>query len=160
MLRNKHFIAALLITPILSIIAYFATDMVVSEKPHAAIKGQSYKMISLSNCRYTSGLCDMKNGDFTIRFHAESLTDSQLGLKLSAKHTLSDVKLSLVDHQEQNTPPTNMKPLDNTGQHWHISLPKPSSADSWLRVVVLAEGSLYYGETQTAFVKHETLFTK
>lgn len=40
MFKNKHFILALLIAPILSIIAYFGTDMALSEKPHAAKEGK------------------------------------------------------------------------------------------------------------------------
>ncbi len=40
MFKNKHFILALLIAPILSLIAYFGTDMALSEKPpHAAQEG-------------------------------------------------------------------------------------------------------------------------
>ncbi len=44
MFKNKHFIIALLIAPILSLIAYFGTDMALSEKPHAAKEGESYKL--------------------------------------------------------------------------------------------------------------------
>lgn len=160
MLRNKHFIVALLIAPILSIIAYFATDIAVSEKPHAALKGQSYMMVSQSNCRYTSGLCDMENGDFKIKFRSEKLTDDHLELSLHTKYAVDDVKLSFVKHQEQNAPPIEMKPVDKIGQKWRIKVPKPTSPDNWLRVVVQADGTLYYGETQTAFIKYETLFTE
>lgn len=48
MFKNKHFILALLIAPILSIIAYFGTDMALSEKPHAAKEGETYKLASSS----------------------------------------------------------------------------------------------------------------
>ncbi|MFY2510368.1 hypothetical protein ACN3E9_19580 [Vibrio pectenicida] len=160
MLRNKHFIVALIIAPILSIIAYFAADIAVSEKPHAAKKGQSYKMISQSNCRYTSGLCNMENGDFKIRFRSEKLVNNQLELSLHAEYAVDDIKVSLVDSQELNIPPLEMQPRDQTGKNWSIILPKPTSPSSWLRVVVKAEGTLYYGETQMAFIKYETLFTK
>ncbi|MBU2895330.1 hypothetical protein [Vibrio hepatarius] len=160
MLRNKHFIVALIITPILSIIAYFAADIAVSEKPHAAQKGQSYRMVSQSNCRYTSGLCNMENGDFKIRFRSEKLVNNQLELSLQAKYPVDDIKVSLVDSQELNIPPLEMQPRDQTGKNWFISLPQPTSPSSWLRVVVKAEGTLYYGETQMAFIKYETLFTK
>ena len=159
MLTNKHFIAALLIAPILSIIAYLATDIAVTEKPHPAIKGQSYKMVSQSNCRYTSGLCNMENGDFKIKIRSEKIGDDQLELSLRTEYAIDGVKLSIADSQTQNTPPTDMIPLDQAGKSWHISLPKPNSSQSWLRVVVQFGGSLYYGETQTAFVKYETLFT-
>ncbi|MGR5401444.1 hypothetical protein ACPV48_22655 [Vibrio harveyi] len=159
MFKNKHFIIALLITPILSLIAYFGTDMALSEKPHAAKEGESYKLASKSNCRYTSGLCDMENGDFKVKFRSEKLTQDSLELSLHAAYPLEGVKLSVVDSQEQNAQPIDMKPADQAGQNWTITLPKPASAESWLRVAIQSEGTLYYGETQTAFVKYETLFT-
>ncbi|WP_182027053.1 hypothetical protein [Vibrio rotiferianus] len=159
MFKNKHFIIALLIAPILSLIAYFGTDMALSEKPHAAKEGESYKLISKSNCRYTSGLCDMENGDFKVKFRSEKLTQDSLELSLHAAYPLEGVKLSVVDNQEQNAQPIDMTQTDQAGQNWSITLPKPASADSWLRVAIQSEGTLYYGETQTAFVKYETLFT-
>ena len=160
MFKNKHFIIALLIAPILSLIAYFGTNMALSEKPHAAKKGESYKLISKSNCRYTSGLCDMENGDFKVKFRSEKLTQDSLELSLHAAYPLEGVKLSVVDSQEQNAQPIDMTPAGQDGQNWTITLPKPASADSWLRVAIQSEGTLYYGETQTAFVKYETLFTE
>ncbi|WP_039985693.1 hypothetical protein [Vibrio owensii] len=159
MFKNKHFIIALLIAPILSLIAYFGTDMALSEKPHAAKEGESYKLASKSNCRYTSGLCDMENGDFKVKFRSEKLTQDSLELSLHAAYPLEGVKLSVVDSQEQNAQPIDMIPADQAGQNWTITLPKPASAESWLRVAIQSEGTLYYGETQTAFVKYETLFT-
>ncbi|EKO3849555.1 hypothetical protein M0357_004702 [Vibrio harveyi] len=159
MFKNKHFIIALLIAPILSLIAYFGTDMALSEKPHAAKEGESYKLVSKSNCRYTSGFCDMENGDFKVKFRSEKLTQDSLELSLHAAYPLEGVKLSVVDSQEQNAQPIDMKPADQAGQNWTITLPKPASAESWLRVAIQSEGTLYYGETQTAFVKYETLFT-
>ncbi|MET2849664.1 hypothetical protein ABXV23_23315 [Vibrio owensii] len=159
MFKNKHFIIALLIAPILSLIAYFGTDMALSEKPHAAKEGESYKLASKSNCRYTSGLCDMENGDFKVKFRSEKLTQDSLELSLHAAYPLEGVKVSVVDSQEQNAQPIDMKPVDQAGQNWTITLPKPASAESWLRVAIQSEGTLYYGETQTAFVKYETLFT-
>ncbi|WP_425669284.1 hypothetical protein ACPSL3_00945 [Vibrio owensii] len=159
MFKNKHFIIALLIAPILSLIAYFGTDMALSEKPHAAKEGESYKLASKSNCRYTSGLCDMENGDFKVKFRSEKLTQDSLELSLHAAYPLEGVKVSIVDSQEQNAQPIDMAPADQAGQNWTITLPKPASAESWLRVAIQSEGTLYYGETQTAFVKYETLFT-
>ncbi|PMO39929.1 hypothetical protein BCT11_14475 [Vibrio sp. 10N.222.52.B12] len=159
MFKNKHFIIALLIAPILSLIAYFGTDMALSEKPHAAKEGESYKLASKSNCRYTSGLCDMENGDFKVKFRSEKLTPDSLELSLHAAYPLEGVKLSVVDSQEQNAQPIDMTPTDQVGQNWTITLPKPASAESWLRVAIQSEGTFYYGETQTAFVKYETLFT-
>ncbi|PFG55046.1 hypothetical protein ATG66_1298 [Vibrio sp. ES.051] len=160
MFKNKHFILALLIAPVLSLIAYFGADMALSEKPHAAKEGESYKLAGQSNCRYTSGLCDMKNGDFKVKFRSERLTSDSLELSLNAAYPLEGVKVSLVDDPEQTSQPIAMQPADQAGKNWYITLPKPASEESWLRVVIQSEGTLYYGETQTAFVKYETLFTE
>jgi len=159
MFKNKHFLIALLIAPILSLIAYFGTDMALSEKPHAAKEGETYKLAAKSNCRYTSGLCDMTNGDFKVQFRSEKLTAQGLDLSLKAAYPLDGVKLSLVNGQDQDAQPIDMQPADSSGKQWMISLPKPQSEESWLRVAIQSSGTLYYGETQTAFVKYETLFT-
>ncbi|WP_159657075.1 hypothetical protein [Vibrio atypicus] len=160
MFKNKHFIIALLIAPILSLIAYFGTDMALSEKPHAAKEGESYKLAAKSNCRYTSGLCDLNNGDFKVQFRSEKLTESELQLSLKSAFPLDGVKLSLVDSQDQAGQPIDMTAADQAGNNWYITLPKPASAESWLRMAIQADGTFYYGETQTAFVKYETLFTE
>ncbi|MGF1698436.1 hypothetical protein L4D20_23005 [Vibrio kyushuensis] len=157
MFKSKHFIVAMLVTPVLSILAYVGTDMALSEKPHAAKKGEAYKLLSKSNCRYTSGLCDMENGEFKIQFRSESVTDEQLYLSLTSKLPLQGIKLSLVDSLEATGDPIAMQSVDETNQKWHISLPAPTSDENWLRVAAQASDTLYYGDTQTIFVTYETL---
>ncbi|OIQ24519.1 hypothetical protein [uncultured Vibrio sp.] len=160
MFKNKHLIVAMLVAPVLSIVAYVGTDMALSEKPHAAKKGEAYKLLSKSNCRYTSGLCDMENGEFKIQFRSESITDTQLQLSLSSKLPLQGIKLSLVDDIEQTGTPVSMEPLDDSELNWGIRLPAPASEETWLRVAVQSNDTLYYGDTQTAFVNYETLLDK
>ncbi|AUI87214.1 hypothetical protein BS333_13025 [Vibrio azureus] len=160
MFKNKHVIIALLVAPLLSVIAYFGIDLALSEKPHAAQAGQSYKLASQSNCRYTSGLCDMKNGEFKVRFRSEKLTEDQLQLSLSTDYPIEGVKLSIVDDPDHQPLPIEMTKADSSHQQWYVTLNKPQSAASLLRVVIQSNGTLYYGETQTPFVKYETLFTE
>ncbi|ODS12630.1 hypothetical protein [Vibrio scophthalmi] len=160
MFKNKHIIIALLVAPILSILAYVGTDLALSEKPHAAKEGTDYKLVSKSNCRYTSGLCDMANGEFKVKFRSESLTNNQLELSLTASFPLEGVKLSVVDNQDQMGTPTDMKMANSNGKLWSITLPAPTSAESWLRVAIQSDGVLYYGDTQMAFIKYETLLSE
>ncbi|GAA5648397.1 MULTISPECIES: hypothetical protein [Vibrio] len=157
MFKNKHFIIALLIAPILSIIAYFGTDMAVSEKAQPAQEGATYKLASKSNCRYTSGLCDMENGDFKVQFRSEHLGKQQLDLSLKADYPLEGVKVSLVNHPDQTAAPVDMLRSDDSAQHWTITLPAPSSDTSRLRVAISANGTTYFGETETDFVVYQTL---
>nr|WP_086938091.1 hypothetical protein [Thaumasiovibrio occultus] len=158
--KNKHFIVALLVCPVLAIVAYVGTDLAVSEKPHAAVPGQSYMLASQSNCRYTSGLCKMENGDFNIQFRSENITAEHLTLSLSSAFPLQGVKLALVDSPDAgNGEIIEMTSQDNNAQQWTVTLPAPRSAQSQLRVVVSANDTLYIGETGTEFVRYETLFT-
>ncbi|MGY0646152.1 MAG: hypothetical protein ACW7DN_16410, partial [Paraglaciecola chathamensis] len=62
MFKNKHIITALIVTPLLAIAGYFATDYIVSERPQQAQQGGQYQLAALPNCRYASGKCGLKNG--------------------------------------------------------------------------------------------------
>ena len=97
MFKNKHIIAALIVTPILTIIAYFAMDYMVSEKPHKAQAGASYELVEKPNCRYPSGICGLKNADFEVDMHVELLDDGYMQLSLESVYPLDGVKLALVD---------------------------------------------------------------
>jgi hypothetical protein len=159
MFKNKHFILAVIITPILAVIAYFGVDLAVSEKPHAAKKGESYKLISKSNCRYTSGLCDMENGEFKIKFRSESLSQQGWEISMTSKHALQGVIVSVVANESEQGQPIDMVANDTENRSWVATLPPPSSKDYLLRVATELDGALYYGDTTTEFVKYETLFT-
>lgn len=156
MFKNKHFIVALLIAPILATIAYFGVDMAVSEKPHAAKEGESYKLISKSNCRYTSGLCDMENGEFKVQFRSENLTDTTLTLSLSSKYPLEGIAIAVAGNEEQ-TEPSEMLSMDDSAQKWSIDLPAQDIDQKKLRIAIRSDNVLYFGEAETKFVVYETL---
>ncbi|BCL68272.1 hypothetical protein TUMSATVNIG1_02090 [Vibrio nigripulchritudo] len=157
MFKSKHFIVALLIAPVLAIIAYFGTDAAVSEKPHAAKEGESYKLASKSNCRYTSGLCNMENGDFKVQFRSEGIKDGQLTLSLKSDLPLEGAKIAIIDSPDEKKAPKQMRQVDT--QNWHLTLNAPQNDESQLLMVFQANSTLYYGEANTQFVVYETLFT-
>ncbi len=158
MFKNKHFIIAMLIAPILAIIAYFGTDAAVSEKPHAAKEGESYQLASKSNCRYTSGLCGMENGDFKVQFRSEGIKEGQLTLSLTSDLPLEGAKIAITDSSDDQRLPAKMR--KNNAQSWHLTLNAPQSEDSKLLMVFQFKNTLYYGESSTRFVVYETLFTE
>jgi NADH:ubiquinone oxidoreductase subunit 3 (subunit A) len=61
MFKNWHVIIAMIVAPILAVLAWFAVDYFVAERPHAAKEGAAYSLIAKSNCRYDSGQCDLEN---------------------------------------------------------------------------------------------------
>ena len=160
MFKNKHLIAALIITPILTIIAYFAMDYMVSEKPHQAQAGASYELVEKPNCRYQSGLCGLKNGDFEIEMRVELLDDDTMNLSLESAYPLDGVKLALVDKPEQAGDPRDMVADNKERTHWQVVLPQATGDSSRLRLVISANSSLYYGDTATTFMIYQTSFEK
>ena len=65
--KNKHLVVAMLVAPILAILAWYAIDVLVGEKPRPAEEGQSYPLAEKPNCRYGSGACGLKNADFELQ---------------------------------------------------------------------------------------------
>ncbi|SKA61530.1 hypothetical protein [Enterovibrio nigricans] len=160
MFKNKHVILAMIVAPILAIIAYFGIDLAVSEKPLAAKEGETYKLAARSNCRYTSGLCAMVNGDFKIELRSETLTENAVILKLTSDFPLEGAKISLMQNQEQAGSPINMEKNNASGKEWMVDLPAPTTEESRLQLVVKSQGTLYYGEAPTTFVEYKTFFTE
>jgi len=170
MYKNKHVVIAMIVAPILAIISYFAVDQMVAEKPHAAKPGASYQLAEKPNCRYNSGMCDLKNGDFEVRLTTLMRDGNSMLLALSSAHLLSGVKVALVTVDEQgeiinsgmsmSDRPQNMQPADETGMSWSINLPQPDSESNRLQLVLSSNEVLYFGETHLAFTTYKTSFDK
>lgn len=160
MFKNKHVIVAMIVAPILAVIAYFAVDLVVSEKPKQAQAGQSYSLAALPNCRYPSGHCTLKNGTFEIDLKAQEVGVNVLTLELTSKHVLQGAKAALVSDPKQAGEPIDMQAGDSEGLNWSIELEGEQTDSAMIRLVVAAEGALYFGETGLEFTHYETSFGK
>jgi len=168
MWKNKHVIAALLVAPILALISYFAVDHMVSEKPHAAKAGAEYVLVEKPNCRYQSGRCQLKNGDFEVTLTVESQSDENTRLRLDSKVALKGVRIALLKPDSTQasevqyaevTAPLSMASSDDSGHIWSLDLPVVTQQDR-LRLVAAAQESLYYGESATRFIDYQTSFGK
>ncbi len=159
MFKNKHIIVAMIVAPILALLSYFATDHVVSEKPHAAIAGQSYKLVAKSNCRYESGLCTLENAELNITLRAEFPSADQVVLLLTSNNPLKGAKIALAKPGENSTP-VEMSAIEADTTRWKAQLYSPSIEASSIMLVVAAGESSYYAETGIAFAKYETNFSR
>lgn len=151
---NRHVVVALLVAPILAVIAYFAVDHIVTETPHAAQAGQSYSLVNKSNCRYPSGVCDIENGDMKIRVAPIEQTDEAILLSLVSKVALDTV---LVDVGSQtdfeggfNPAPASEQANDGLSWQVRVETPKPNQS---IRVVVIVNDVQYFSELSTAFLQ-------
>lgn len=161
-LKNKHLIMAMFIAPALAVIAYFAVDHIVSEVPHAAVEGSSYKLAARSNCRYKSGVCTLENGDVEVKLHAEAV-GNKLKIILSSVMPVQSVLVSLVDeagYESESTEPTAMITSAEQPGTWSASINKIPSDTSILRLALSISDTLYYAETTTVFIDYETSFPR
>lgn len=147
LLKNKHALAALIITPVLALIAFFATDYMVSEKPQAAKEGNSYALIGRSNCRYTSGICTLKNGDFLLDV---SIRDNSVFI--AANLPLQGIKVGINDAKPQEMSSTDAKQLS-----WQSTQPPNLNANDTIRLVAKAQNTLYYASQSLKFINKKTL---
>lgn len=151
MFKNKHVVVAMLVAPVLSILAWFAVDYFVSERPHAAKQGAVYKMIAKSNCRYDSGQCDLQNSDFLLSIRRGGVTDKAMILTMTSSHVLQSATLGLVDNGSPQQP-SPMTSRDASMTSWQGMLSMPASASATIRVAVTAQGATWFAEVPTVFL--------
>lgn len=150
-LKNKHVLVAALVAPLLALMSYFAIDFFVGESPHAAEEGQSYKLVEKSNCRYNSGNCGLKNGDFELSLSSEWVGDGQLLLTLRSEFPLDGIVIALVQNEADDNPPVDMQMVSDDGLTWSLNLSNPSPGQDRLRLVASSNQSLWYGDVAMKF---------
>jgi len=151
MFKDKHLIVAMLVAPVLAIMAWFAVDYFVAERPHAAKEGAAYTLIAKSNCRYDSGACDLENSDFKLSIRPMSVTANSVQLEMSSAFPLQSATLGLVNDGVA-APPSPMAATNDAGMHWTTRIDAPAGDTSTIRVAVTAEGAAWYAEVPTVFI--------
>jgi hypothetical protein len=154
--KNKHVVVALLVAPVLAILAYFTLDFMVGEKPQPARQGQSYPLAEKPNCRYGSGVCGLKNADFELELSALPLSEERVAITLTSLFPLGGVMVSLVAGDQDEGPPLSMLPRSADGTAWSLDMEQPDPRRHRLRLVASANGSLYYGDVATRFTRQES----
>ena len=157
--KNKHVITAMIVAPILAIGSYYAVDLIVKETPTVAVAGQAHPLISKSNCRYTSGKCDLVNAEFI-----SSLTVSQVGadqrLILTSNNPLQGAQAGFVTADGNESEPVVLTPDDARGLEWSMPLTVSADAETTVRLALIANQAHYYAETTMGFSAYETSFNK
>lgn len=162
-LKNKHLILAMFIAPLLAVIAYFAVDQVVSEKPQAAIEGASYKLVAKSNCRYKSGICTLENGDIEVKLRVEIIDNSRAEVFLSSEIPVQSALVSFVDdlgYETISREPRLMVASMEYPDTWSAVIDSVPTEKSILRLALRISDTLYYAETTAIFIEYETSFPR
>jgi len=148
---NKHMVVAMLVAPVLAVLAYFALDVLVGEKPKPAAEGQSYPLVEKPNCRYASGQCGLKNGDFELKIMIRPQGDDRASLILDSAFPLEGVAVALIEDVDEDKPPLAMRPQGTDGTNWSLVIPRPDPERHRLRLAASSGGALYYGDVATTF---------
>ena len=153
MLKNKHFLVALIVAPILAILAWFATDIMVSEQPIKPEIGQSYSLAEKANCRWASGLCELKNNDIELSIKTTLLRgENEVLIKLESNVQIEGAIITLLSKGEHEMPPKNMQAKDNSGLNWRVILPWQADSKNRLRLAIKHRGVFFYGDVATIFM--------
>ena len=152
MFSNKHVLVAMLVAPVLAIMAWFAVDYFVAERPHVAEEGATYTLLAKSNCRYASGECDLENADFELSIRPSMQTATSVALTLTSSHALDSAAMGLVegDRAQQPAPLTR---TDDQGTEWQALLERPGASDASIRIAVTAQGATWFAEVPITFLE-------
>jgi hypothetical protein len=154
-LKNKHTLVAVLIAPVLTLIAWYSVDLLVGEKPKPAVAGQSYELVEKPGCRWASGGCELQNGDFELEITPEWSDGGRLALNLESVFPLDGVKLAQVKSETEEGPMMEMDPASEDGRSWTVELTAVDPRYDRLRLVAAANQVLYYGDVALKFAQSQ-----
>lgn len=154
MFRNKHVIIAMLVTPLLAILTWFAVGALVGEKAEPARSGQSYPLVEKSSCRYARRVCELANGDLLITLTLRSDESVGLGLKLRSSHALDRVQMA-VAAADTEPAPRSMLSEGDAGLDWYLPLAEMPGEERRIRLVATRAGSTFFADASTTFLSPE-----
>ena len=154
--KNKHVLIATLTAPVLALVSYYGIGALFGEKPQPAEAGQSYQLVEKPNCRYSSGLCGLKNVDFELTLSFEPLGNDRLLLKLISETPLDGVKLALVENATDEDKPRDMLATADDGLNWSLDIKLPDPERDRLHLVASSMQTLYFGDVATKFTSTES----
>jgi len=154
--KNRHVLVATLVAPVLGLGAYFGVGAIFGEKPKPAESGQSYRLVEKPNCRYSSGMCGLKNVDFELTLSFERLENGRMLLSLKSENPLDGVKLAMVAEEAEDNKPVDMRPTASDGMNWSLEIPTPDPERDRLRLVAASKQTLYFGDVATKFTSVDT----
>ncbi len=151
MFKNKHVIIALLVAPMLAIMAWFAVDYFVAEQPQAANPGSSYPLVAKPNCRRPSDGCELSNADLTLTLAVTRSNAMGATVELTSAFPLEQAALGFANDGVDEGPPSVLESADDAGLTWSGQVSGRIDADTAMRVLVRANEATFYGEVPVTF---------
>ena len=150
--KHRHTAIAALVAPLLAILAYYAVDSIVGEKPHAAREGENYPLVERPGCRYAGGECSLWNGDFELEVSMTPTGGDRMLLTVSSSFPLEGIRVAIASPDAMEAAPAAMQQAGADAMRWSLELDAPDAGSDRLRLVAAAQGTLYFGEAATTFL--------
>jgi hypothetical protein len=153
MWKNKHVVIAMLVAPLLAIIAWYGVDSIVAERAETAKPGEHYPLVARSNCRYDSGQCDLVNNDFKLIIHAVEVQPYKTTLTLESEFQLTSATLSLVSGNNEELATVVAGDASDMPVQWTVTIASAAVPPAVLRVAVSVQQSIYFAEVPVIFIQ-------
>lgn len=150
MFKNKHVLTALLVTPLLAVIAWLGVDHVVGERAAPAAAGGAYELLAQPDCRRLGGgSCTLRNAEAKILIERMS-EPTWVVLSVVTALPLQGGSVAVSDGGQYRTPQPLVVGADGA---WRVSLPADVAAtDRSLRVAFKVRGATLYAEFAAPFL--------
>ncbi len=146
---NKHVLIAMIVAPVLAVLAWFGAGQLAGESPQPAVAGKSYPLVEQSNCRYASGRCDLENEDVRL-YLAPAHSGAELLLTSSIALDGVVLGIGLPDNEPE---PAVMRPVDGQGLQWRLEIVRQPASGERIHLVAMAGGTSYFADAVTSFLQ-------
>ena len=153
MWKNKHVVIAMLVAPLLAIIAWYGVDSIVSERAESAKPGEHYPLVARSNCRYESGQCDLVNNDFKLVIRVVEVRPGETTLALESEFSIANARLSISSGDYEVLATVARASPSELPVQWIVTIASSPVPPAILRVAVTVQQSIYFAEVPVIFLQ-------
>lgn len=155
MWKDKHVIVALIVAPILAVLAWFAVGALVGEQAREAEPGAAYPLVARSNCRWESGECDLVNADLEMTILPLELGAQYTKLSLDSEFPLAQATFALLSNGSEIVASAEHDTAPDAPAQMTVTIPAFADPEAKLRVAVTVQESLYFAEVPVVFMRPE-----
>jgi hypothetical protein len=155
MWKNKHVVIALIVAPILAVLAWFAVGQIAGEKAKVAEPGAAYPLVARSNCRWASGQCELHNNDLEMTILPLELGAQYTKLSLDSEFPLTQATFALLLNGNEVVANAEHDASPDAPAQMTVTVPAFADPEAMLRVAVTVQESLYFAEVPVVFMRPE-----
>ena len=155
MWKNKHVVTALIVAPILAILAWIGVGQIAGEKAQVAEPGAAYPLVARSNCRWESGECELHNNDLEMTILPLELGAQYTRLSLDSEFPLAQATFALFSNGTEIVASAEHDMSPDAPAQMTVTIPAFADPEAMLRVAVTVQDSLYFAEVPVVFMRPE-----